>query len=79
MQLQNVIVVFFLLNGVLQSIPKISTNTPLSSFVFVCWVILVKIIVLSEAAGWLLHQLPHVFKAFLEPFDPDSLILDIFH
>jgi len=39
MQLKNFINCFFLVNGVLQSIPSISTNAPIWSFLPVGWVI----------------------------------------
>lgn len=37
LQLKNVIHIFFLFNGFLQTIPSISTNSPLASWVPVFW------------------------------------------
>lgn len=39
-QLKNLINLFYLLNGVLQAIPRFSTNSPLSSFIPVTWIML---------------------------------------
>jgi len=43
-QLKSVINSFFIVNGLLQSIPAISTNSPLASFIPVGWVIIMGMI-----------------------------------
>ena len=44
LQLKNVIVIFYIINGTLQTIPAISTNSPLASFIPVAYVFIVGII-----------------------------------
>ena len=39
LQLKNVIHCFFIFNGFLQTIPSITTNSPLASFIPVLWTI----------------------------------------
>ena len=43
-QLKNIINVFYLVNGTLQTIPQFSTNNPLVSFIPTVWVMLLGII-----------------------------------
>lgn len=40
-QLKNAVNIFFIVNGILQCIPSISTNNPLVSLIPVSWVILI--------------------------------------
>lgn len=40
-QLKNAVNIFFIVNGILQCIPSISTNNPLVSIIPVSWVILI--------------------------------------
>lgn len=43
-QLMNVVNLFFIVNGILQCVPAISTNSPLASLVPVGWVMLMGIL-----------------------------------
>jgi hypothetical protein len=40
-QLKNAVNIFFIVNGILQCIPSISTNNPLVSIIPVSWVIII--------------------------------------
>lgn len=54
LQLKNVIHIFFLFNGFLQTIPSISTNSPLASWVPVFWTMSMGIIfeLIADIRRW---------------------------
>ena len=76
-QLKSIINLFFIVNGILQYIPSISTNSPLISLIPVSWVIILGIIFegVSDVRRWLSDNEVNAQKITIVTTDGNKEIL----